>query len=65
MGKTTILVVEDEAAIQQLVSYNLIKAILLFYPLTRLIFSLLALGTILLFMIVKTYIEMLKSQGLQ
>lgn len=26
MGKTTILVVEDEAAIQQLVSYNLIKA---------------------------------------
>ncbi len=26
MGKVTILVVEDEAAIQQLVSYNLIKA---------------------------------------
>ncbi len=26
MGKTTVLVVEDEAAIQQLVSYNLIKA---------------------------------------
>ena len=26
MGKITILVVEDEAAIQQLVSYNLIKA---------------------------------------